>query len=282
MHAVALLLAAALAVALPASRGKADDSIRVKLITISPVDGQDDVEGTVAVKAFTVKGKHGTMEVPASRVSSMNTSSRSNQEGPILVVETTDKQRFEGVIVSPKTLEIAGKYGRFSTSWDDVHSLKVEGNPGFPDGDEDEDAPGGVWDVRIETEGGEAIGGPLWSISEGPITSVEIDCDFGSLSLDPEKVRSIHFEPGTGKALEGGGSEKSGSVLTTDGIKLSGTITIPAGWVVETDLGLLGLKAGKLKSITFNGAARLPGPRASRPARSQIPGPPPPPTPPTL
>jgi hypothetical protein len=309
MQAVALLLAVALA--LPATRGKDDEAITVKLITISANDSQNDVEGTIAVKSFTVKGKHGTMEIPAGKVGSIGHASIITDEGKIMVVSTTDEQRFSGVITSPKTLEVAGKYGRFSTSWDDVHELKVVGARELPDEDEDDDVPA-AWSVRIETERGDRTAGPLYHVSDGPIRSVDIECEFGSLSIDADQIRSIQFDAAPKKATEdedespppgrrgrrsrridpedeeslgmpvqaapgppmvGVDTWKAGSIVTVDGGKLAGTITIPAGWVVETNLGFLGLKADKLKSITFEGPAKLPDPQPPRPAPTPKPTP---------
>jgi hypothetical protein len=267
MHALALLLAALLADEPPAPRAKADEPIPVKLLTNTNEDGQNNVLGTVSLKAITVKGKNGTMEIPAGKLASVRTSSRSIQEGPILVVETTDQQRFEGLILAPKALEVAGKYGRFSASWADVHSLDVVGRRAGEDNDAVAEESGPPWIVRIETDRGDKIGGPLYDVSQGAIESVDIDCDFGGLSVDAEKVRSIEFDDGGWTEHEGVDTQKSGTIHTTDGRKLAGMITIPSTWVVDTDLGLLGLKAGKLKSITIEAAAKPEAPKADLPAK---------------
>jgi hypothetical protein len=266
MRPVALLMAVALAITLPVSQARADDTITVKLIAMGhPEGGQENVTGTVAVKSFTIKGKHGTMEIPVTNVTDIRTSSRFTKEGHILCVCTADEQMFEGVIVSPTTLDIAGKYGCFLTSWDDVHQLKVEGNPAAPAGAETWRGP----DVRIETTGGARLTGPFNDTITGPIRSIEIECDLGPLSVDIAKVRSIQFEPGPLKDPEfGKPPTSSGSVVTTDGEKLSGGITVSSTWVVETKLGVLGLKADKLKCLVFEGAT---GPQSAHPSRPAAP-----------
>ena len=52
-----------------------------------------------------------------------------------------------------------------------------------------------------------------------------------------------------------------GTVVTTTGGELAGTIIVPADWVVDTELGLLKLDADKLMSITFQG---LNGPESAK------------------
>jgi hypothetical protein len=259
MHVIVLLLAATLADGSPASPGKADDSITVKLSTITSDGVQDAVMGTCSLKAITVKGRHGTMEVPAGKLSSLSTTGRSNEEGPVLSVHTVDDHLYEGMIVAPKRLEIAGKYGRFTTDWNDVHELKVvAARVDADEADEDEKDPG-TRDVWIETEAGNKIGGPLYSVTQGRITSVAIDCDLGDLSLDADKIRSIEFDPASSTFHEDdGATKKNGTILTKDGTKLSGEITVGPGWVVRTKLGLLGLNAARLKSIKFEGPADEP------------------------
>jgi hypothetical protein len=263
MRSVVLLMAVALVITLPVSQARADDTITVKLIAMDqPEGGQENVTGTVAVKSFTIKGKHGTMEIPVANVTNISTSSRFTKEGHILCVCTADEQMFEGVIVSPTRLDIAGKYGRFLTSWDDVHQLKVEANHAAQAGTE-------TWrgsDVRIETTSGQWLSGPFYCPLEGPIRSIEIECEFGPLSVDIAKVRSIQFDRGPLKVLDSDKTQTPGSVVTTDGEKVSGGITVWSSWVVETKLGVLSLKADKLKCIVFEGATGSQNARPSRPA----------------
>ena len=94
----------------------------------------------------------------------------------------------------------------------------------------------------------------------GQGVGAQINCEFGVLVIDPEKIQEIRLvqpvknpSPEVFKAPGGGvfsGEVFVGEVITVAGKTIPGEILIP-DWRVSTDMGPLLLVPGKVRSITF-------------------------------
>ncbi len=86
------------------------------------------------------------------------------------------------------------------------------------------------------------------------LASVSVHCELGTYEIKPEKVKAIEFDPheaGTALIIGVQGAERNGTVITSTGEKISGIISVPNSWKIDTDLGTLTPDAQKLKSFTF-------------------------------
>lgn len=86
------------------------------------------------------------------------------------------------------------------------------------------------------------------------LVALVVDGDLGHYAIKPEKIQEIRFaEPKDNPIIVGpGGVPFLGTIVTTSGEEITGTIQLPAGGI-ETELGTLIPNPRKMKSITFKG-----------------------------
>jgi hypothetical protein len=104
------------------------------------------------------------------------------------------------------------------------------------------------WTVKAETFGSQAVTGKL------RLDAVVVKCELGTYEIKPDKIKTIEFaatEPGSPMIVGMHGAERKGSVITSTGETVSGTVSIPNTWRIETDLGFLTPDAQQLKTFTF-------------------------------
>jgi hypothetical protein len=109
--------------------------------------------------------------------------------------------------------------------------------------------------VKVETSGGRSVTGTL------NMASVLIMCEFGQYEIMPEKVREVRFTPPPSDQpliRYQPGTLVPGVVVTRTGEEIQGKVLIPH-WKVKTDLGLLTLLPGTLKSLSITGDPKPPG-----------------------
>jgi hypothetical protein len=124
-----------------------------------------------------------------------------------------------------------------------------------------------LWTVRIETFNNKGVTGKLL------LASVDMECDLGLLEIKLEKIKMIQFsKPHENRSpfdlplpptISGRGTPREGTVITTSGESIAGTIYVP-GWSIETEMGTLTPNATRLKTLTFLSKAQVvsqPGPR---------------------
>jgi hypothetical protein len=84
--------------------------------------------------------------------------------------------------------------------------------------------------------------------------AVEVDCEFGRYAVRPDRIQEIRFvdTPASGGPVSGpDGFTRPGSVVTTTGQEISGSVHTPDNWVMQTDLGPLTLAPANLRSIAL-------------------------------
>jgi len=256
LAAVAVILQG-LAVGADEAKPDGPKAIAVKL---ESMEKGNKLSGTVALGAIRVEGELGTLEVPASKLIEVGFAADTAPGGKAIHRLTTiDGEVIVGVIVAPETIEVATRYGAATTNWNGVRTLRFAANANSEGGRVEQPIP--TFRVRVEMTGGDRVAGGL------PVETLSIDCQLGSLDLDPEKIRTIRFEAEWAERSDVGVS-KTGTIETTDGRTLAGKIDFPDDWLMGTDLGLLTLDADKVKEIRFDGP--------EEPAESPAPSPEPP------
>ncbi len=86
------------------------------------------------------------------------------------------------------------------------------------------------------------------------LTSGVVGCSLGIYEIKPEKIQEIRFDsqPELNQiVMDQTGTQRIGTIVTTSGEVIDGSILIPKWWRVETDLGFLTPSPAGLKSIVF-------------------------------
>ena len=91
--------------------------------------------------------------------------------------------------------------------------------------------------VRVESVGGSRLVGTLKA------RSIVIKADFGTVEVDPSKIRSASF------------SEEGDTIVTTSGSTIKGKIAAES-FEIDSEFGVLKIDRSKLRSLSLGEAAR--------------------------
>ena len=106
-----------------------------------------------------------------------------------------------------------------------------------------------AWPVKVETTGGQGVTGKL------NLGWVKMESELGLYHVKPEKIKAIRFVQQGGPLIVGPqGARADGVIDTTSGEEIVGTFHVQ-NWTLITDLGVVLISPGKLKSITFTDPA---------------------------